>query len=240
MSDPSAGAVVILVAAGKGTRMGHERPKAFLPLAGRPLLVWAVQAFDGCAEVQEIVVVAPAAEVASCRQALERWRKVTAVVAGGDRRQDSVRAGLAAVGGAFRGIVLVHDAARPLVEEELIRAVAEAARRTGAAVPVLEVVDTIKTVRDGAVVGTVDRARLGAAQTPQGFRCDILRRAYDAADAAGATLTDESMAVERLGEAVAAVPGSPRNRKITTPADLQWAEEQIRAAVSFAARTRPV
>jgi 2-C-methyl-D-erythritol 4-phosphate cytidylyltransferase len=240
MSDPSQGAVAILVAAGKGERMGGGRPKAFLPLAGRPILAWAVQAFDACPEVSEIVVVAPRAELAVCRKMLEGWRKVRGVVPGGDRRQDSVRAGLAAVPGGFAGVVLVHDAARPLVDDDLIRAVIAAARRTGAAVPVVEVVDTIKSVQDGMVRGTVDRTELGAAQTPQGFRCDLLRWAYDAADRSGALLTDESMAVERLGEPVAAVPGSVRNRKITTSADLQWAEDQLRAALAAASKTRPL
>jgi 2-C-methyl-D-erythritol 4-phosphate cytidylyltransferase len=170
---------------------------------------------------------------------LERHAKVKAVVPGGERRQDSVRAGLAEAQPGFAGLVLVHDAARPLVDEELIRAVLHAAADVGAAVPVLDVVDTIKTVRAGRVTGTVDRSSLGAAQTPQGFRYDLLRRAYAAADAAGVTLTDESMAVERLGQPVAAVPGSPRNRKFTTPEDLQWAEGQLRAALSSTVRTRP-
>jgi 2-C-methyl-D-erythritol 4-phosphate cytidylyltransferase len=239
MSRSSEGALVIVVAAGRGERMGSGRPKALLPLSGRPLLSWAVQAFEACPEVGGIVVVAPAAERASCKKMLERHPKVKGVVPGGKTRQDSVRAGLAEVPPGFTGVVLVHDAARPLVDEDLIRAVLEAAAEVGAAVPVLDVVDTVKTVKGGRITGTVDRATLGGAQTPQGFRCDLLRRAYEAADAGGVTLTDESMAVERLGEPVAAVPGSPRNRKITTPEDLQWAEDQLRAALSSTVRTRP-
>jgi 2-C-methyl-D-erythritol 4-phosphate cytidylyltransferase len=240
MSGPSQGAVAIVVAAGKGERMGGGRPKAFLPLGGRPILLWTVQAFDACPEIAEIVVVVPATEVASCRELLAQREKVRSVVPGGPRRQDSVKAGLAAVAQGFDGIVLVHDAARPLVEEALIREVIAAAQDTGAAIPLLEVVDTIKTVRDGRVQGTVDRSGLGAAQTPQGFRHGVLRRAYAAAEGAGVELTDECMAVERLGQPVAAVAGSPRNRKITTPDDLQWAEGQLRSAMSSTARTRPL
>jgi 2-C-methyl-D-erythritol 4-phosphate cytidylyltransferase len=124
--------------------------------------------------------------------------------------------------------VLIHDAARPFVEPALIEAVAAAARRHGAALPVLAVVDTVKRVRDGFVVETLDRSELAGAQTPQGFRAELLARACAAAEARGLTLTDECLALELAGQPVCAVPGSPRNRKITTPADLEWAEELLR------------
>jgi 2-C-methyl-D-erythritol 4-phosphate cytidylyltransferase len=120
--------------------------------------------------------------------------------------------------------VLVHDAARPLVEVALVEAVVREAAEAGAALPVVPVVDTVKRVRDGLVVETLDREELGAAQTPQGFRLPLLAKAYEAAFADRLTVTDEAMAVERLGAPVRAVPGSPRNRKITTPSDLAWAE----------------
>jgi len=221
--------LVVLVAAGRGERMGGTRPKAFLNLGGRPLLLWSALAFEAVPEVSAIVAVVPREEVAAARSLLERVRKVVGVVAGGERRQDSVRAGLEAAPEGFAGIVLVHDAARPLVEGGLIRAVIRAAIDAGAAVPLMEVVDTIKNVRGGRVLGTVDRTGLGAAQTPQGFRFDLLSRAYEDAFREGALLTDEAMAVERLREPVAAVPGSPRNRKITTPEDLRWAEDVLRS-----------
>jgi 2-C-methyl-D-erythritol 4-phosphate cytidylyltransferase len=150
--------------------------------------------------------------------------KVSAVVPGGERRQDSVREGLRQAPAGFDGVVLVHDAARPLVEVDLVEAVAGAAGAAGAAVPVLPVVDTVKRVRDGLVVETLDREALGSAQTPQGFRFAVLAEAYEAAFRDGVTVTDEATAVERLGAPVRAVPGSPRNRKITTPEDLAWAE----------------
>jgi 2-C-methyl-D-erythritol 4-phosphate cytidylyltransferase len=149
------------------------------------------------------------------------------VVPGGPKRQDSVLEGLKRVPGGFAGVVLVHDAARPLVDTALIEAVARAARESGAAIPVLELADTIKRMRDGRVRETVDRSELAAAQTPQGFRFALLVRAYEAAFRDQVTLTDEAMAVERVGEAVVAVPGSARNRKITTPEDLAWAEVEL-------------
>jgi 2-C-methyl-D-erythritol 4-phosphate cytidylyltransferase/2-C-methyl-D-erythritol 2,4-cyclodiphosphate synthase len=152
------------------------------------------------------------------------------VASGGARRQDSVHAGLALLEADFSGVVLVHDAARPLVDADLIERVAEAARRSGGAVPVLPLPDTIKRVSGGQVAGTIDRAALAAAQTPQGFRADLLRRAYAAAFRDGLEVTDEAMAVERLGEPVEAVAGSARNRKVTAPADLSWAEWMLGGA----------
>jgi 2-C-methyl-D-erythritol 4-phosphate cytidylyltransferase len=216
--------MAVLVAAGRGERMGAARPKAFLPLAGRPLLLRAAEAFEATAEVEAIVAVVPGGEQRAARDLLAPLRKVTAVVAGGAARQDSVRAGLDALPIVFDGIVLVHDAARALVEPSLIAAVARAAAEAGAAIPVLPLVDTIKRVRDGDVRETLDRSELAAAQTPQGVQRALLAEALDRAAADGAVLTDEAMAVERLGRRVAAVVGSPRNIKITTPHDLRWAE----------------
>ena len=134
----------------------------------------------------------------------------------------------------FAGVVLVHDAARPFVEPDLIDAVARAARENGAALPALGLVETVKRIRDGRVVETVDRGELAGAQTPQGFRFRLLARAYEQAFRDRVTLTDEAMAVERLGEVVVAVPGSPRNRKLTTPEDLAWAEELLRQGAATA------
>lgn len=217
-------ALAILVAAGRGERMGAGRPKAFLSLAGQPLLLKAALAFERAASVDAIVAVVPPEEVDAAREMLAPLRKMRAVVGGGDRRQDSVLEGLKQAPEGFDGVVLVHDAARPLVEVPLIDAVARAAIEGGAALPVLGLVDTVKRVRDGRVVETLDRAELGAAQTPQGFRFPLLVRAYEEAFRDRVTLTDEAMAVERLGARVMAVPGSARNRKITTPEDLAWAE----------------
>jgi 2-C-methyl-D-erythritol 4-phosphate cytidylyltransferase len=223
----SAKALVILVAAGRGERMGAKRPKAFLSLAGEPLLLKSARPFDASKSVGFLVAVVPAGEVEAARRLLAPLEKLLAVVSGGERRQDSVREGLKQAPGGFDGIVLVHDAARPFVDEALIEAVIGAAARAGAALPVLPLVDTIKRVRQGCVVETLDRGELGAAQTPQGFRMELLARAYEQAFEDGVTLTDEAVALERIGATVAVVPGSLRNRKITTPEDLAWAEDLL-------------
>jgi 2-C-methyl-D-erythritol 4-phosphate cytidylyltransferase len=224
-------AVAILVAAGRGERMGADRPKAFLNLAGRPLLWKAAQAFEAAPSVESLVAVVPAGELDSARELLAPLAKLRAVVPGGSRRQDSVLEGLKQVRDGFDGVVLVHDAARPLVDVALVEAVVRAAGQEGAALPVLGLVDTIKRVQEGRVVETLDRSELGAAQTPQGFRFTLLVQAYEAAFRDRVTVTDESLAVERLGAPVCAVPGSPRNRKITTPEDLAWAESVLSGAL---------
>ena len=224
-------AVAILVAAGRGERMGADRPKAFLDLGGQPLLLRAARAFDAAPSVEGIVAVVPEEDVETARGLLAPVKKLVAVAAGGVRRQDSVLEGLRLVPEGFDGVVLVHDAARPLVDVPLIEEVARAAAEEGAALPVLAVVDTVKRVRQGRVVETLDREELAAAQTPQGFRFALLVDAYEAAFRDRLTLTDESMAVERLGAPVQAVVGSPRNRKITTPADLAWAEVVVQGLV---------
>jgi len=216
--------LVILVAAGRGERMGADRPKAFLDLAGEALVLRSARVFDEAPSVAAIVAVVPAADVEPARSLLGPVRKLRGVVPGGDRRQDSVLEGLRQAPPGFDGVVLVHDAARPLVDVALVEAVAREAAAAGAALPVLPVVDTVKRVRDGLVVETLDRGELGVAQTPQGFRFPLLVEAYEAAFRDRLTVTDEAMAVERLGAPVRAVPGSPRNRKITTPEDLAWAE----------------
>src|SRR5437867_396713 len=200
-------ALAILVAAGRGERMVADQPKAFLPVAGVPMLLRAARAFEAAPSVEGILAVVPEDKAGAAREILGEVRKLRDVVAGGSRRQDSVRAGLRAVPAAFDGVVLVHDAARPLVEVALIEAVATAAAQSGAALPVWHLVDTVKHVRDGIVERTLDRGELAAAQTPQGFRVGLLRRAYDAAFHDGVTLTDEAMAVERLREPVVAIKG---------------------------------
>jgi 2-C-methyl-D-erythritol 4-phosphate cytidylyltransferase len=224
-------ALAILVAAGRGERMGAGRPKAFLALGGQPLLLRAASAFEAAPSVGAIFAVVPAGETATAHRLLSPLSKLRAIVPGGERRQDSVREGLRSVPEEFDGLVLVHDAARPLVEVSLIEAVCNAAGEVGAALPVLGLPDTVKRVHGGLVVETLDRGELGAAQTPQAFRFPLLARAYEEAFQAGVELTDEAMAVERLGASVAAVPGAARNRKITTPEDLAWAEALLAAGV---------
>ena len=219
--------LAILVAAGRGERMGAARPKAFLLLAGKPILLRAAEALAAAPSVDALVAVVPQPEIDAARETLAPVLKLRAVAAGGPRRQDSVLEGLKQAPDGFGGVVLVHDAARPLLDVETVEAVVRAAREAGAALPVLGLTDTVKRVRDGRVVETLDRNELAGAQTPQGFRYEVLVRAYEAAFRDRVALTDEAMAVERIGGTVAAVAGSPRNRKITTPEDLAWAEDVL-------------
>ncbi len=156
-----------------------------------------------------------------------RYAKVTAVVRGGEMRQDSVANGVEALDPADDDIVLVHDGARPLVTQDLIERVLEAARTTGAAIPGLPLEDTIKEAEAGRVVRTVPRERLVRVQTPQGFSAGLLRRALDAAKTAGLAATDEAALLESLGLPVTIVPGDPRNLKITSPLDLTAAEAYL-------------
>jgi 2-C-methyl-D-erythritol 4-phosphate cytidylyltransferase len=221
--DGTAGDVVALVpAAGKGLRLGHDEPKAFVCLGTDSLLKRSVDGLRASGAVDRIVVIVPAELLDAARRHVDN--DVT-VVAGGLERTDSVRAGLAAVGDAT--VVLVHDAARALTPPTLIaRVVAEVRAGRSAVIPVLPVVDTIKEVDImGAVVGTPDRASLRSVQTPQGFDADVLRRAYDATSDIS---TDDAGLVERIGETVHSIVGDALAFKITTPHDLLLAEALTR------------
>jgi 2-C-methyl-D-erythritol 4-phosphate cytidylyltransferase len=216
------GDVAVLVpAAGAGLRLGPGGPKALRLLAGEPLLVHAIRRVAAASSVRQIVVAAPAADVAAVRSLLAPIAPVT-VVAGGAERQESVAIALAQVPAEI-GIVLVHDAARSLTPPALIEAVAAAVRAGAPAViPVLPVVDTIKEVDPAEiVVGTVDRAALRSVQTPQGFRHTVLAAAHAAATD---PLTDDAGLVEKAGLPVTCIPGSELALKITRPLDLVLAE----------------
>jgi 2-C-methyl-D-erythritol 4-phosphate cytidylyltransferase/2-C-methyl-D-erythritol 2,4-cyclodiphosphate synthase len=205
-------AVVLIPAAGRGERLGSDRPKALVDLLGRTLLEHAVESCAASTSVAHVVIAAPPELVAEV-QALVPGHTV---VAGGNQRSASVRAALAAAPVGL-DIVLVHDAARALAPSSLIDRVAEAVRRGAAAVvPGVEVTDTVKVTRDGTVTSTPDRSQLRAIQTPQGFRREVLARAH----AAGKDATDDAGLVEALGIAVSVVEGDPLAYKITTPADL--------------------
>lgn len=222
MSDGvSVGAVV--PAAGAGTRLGPGEPKALRLLDGVPLLVHAVRRLRACGAVGPVVVAVPSGREAEV-EALLAGLSAT-VVAGGAERQDSVAAGLAALPPEV-DLVLVHDAARALVPEPVVRAVVDAlVAGAEAVVPVLPVADTVKRVdADGVVVATVPRADLRAVQTPQGFRRAVLERAH----AGTSPVTDDASMVEALGVPVRTVPGDPAAFKVTTVFDLLVAEAVIR------------
>jgi len=216
---------VIVVAAGRGERMGGEVPKQYLSLAGHPVLLHALRPFVSHPDVACVAVVLPAADAVEPPEWLATLRSGTlTTVAGGASRAESVRAGLAALPEHCE-VVLVHDGARPFPPREAIDAGIRAARAGHAALPALPVAETLKRADDfGRVLGTVPRAGLWLAQTPQAFPRALLRRAH-AADLAGDLVpTDDAMLVEMLGAVVELLPGSGRNLKITTRDDLALAE----------------
>ncbi len=235
---------VIIPAAGLGTRMaGASRPqdvkgaspsKQFAELGGVPILIHTLRKFAAVEEVSEIYVAVRTAESARLEPQLEQegFRSRVRMAEGGDNRQQSVANALAELAARSRPaaeeVVLVHDAVRPFVDAEIIRSVIAAAAKHGAAIAGVPAVDTVKQVErtaEGAIVSsTVPRERVVMAQTPQGFRFAVLKKAFDEAQRDGFTGTDEASLVERSGQEVAVVMGSPRNIKITTPADLELAE----------------
>jgi 2-C-methyl-D-erythritol 4-phosphate cytidylyltransferase len=224
--------IAIIAAAGSGTRMASDRPKQFLLLAGTPLIVHTLKPFEQCESIHEVIVVLPAEESAGflALAGKQGLRKIARVVPGGPTRADSVKRGLMAIRSATAEIVAVHDGVRPFVTVAEIEATIAAAQSDGAAILVAAVADTIKQVGDGRVVETFDRNRLRRALTPQCFRYDVLRRAYQHTDVTDPSVTDESVLVEKLGVAVTVVEGSPRNIKITTAEDLAIAEALIKTA----------
>jgi 2-C-methyl-D-erythritol 4-phosphate cytidylyltransferase/2-C-methyl-D-erythritol 2,4-cyclodiphosphate synthase len=222
----------IVAAGGSGMRAGVA--KQWLVLGGETVLRRAARALAACPAVDELLVVVPPGEESRGAAELSTLGKPVRAVAGGPARADSVRNGLAAADGA--GVVLVHDAARPFATPDLAARVAEAAARDGAALAAVAVTDTVKRAaaeRDLRVAQTLDRRTLWLAQTPQGFRRDLLVRAYDAAGAAAADATDECSLVERLGAPVTLVPGEPGNFKITGPGDVERARAALEAPVAM-------
>jgi len=216
----------IIAAAGSGTRMASNRPKQFLELAGRPIIFHTLQRFEECDSIHEVIVVLPAEESAGFLSMAGKFglRKLVKVVPGGTTRADSVKRGLLAIRSATAAVVAVHDGVRPFVTVEEIAETVAAANESGAAILVAPVIDTIKEVSNSTIVRTIDRKQLRHALTPQCFRYDLLRKAYDAVDVDDPSLTDESSLLERLGETVRFVEGSTRNMKITTQRDLLLAE----------------
>ncbi len=233
--------IAIIPAAGLGTRMaaaetaprsgvGKGPSKQFTELRGVPILVHTLRKFAGSPRVSEIYVALRKAEADNFRPRLqeERLGKKVHLVEGGEHRQQSVANALAQVDAVADDIILVHDAVRPLVDEEIIENVVQGAEKHGAAIAGVPAVDTVKQVERSAenamITATVPRERVVLAQTPQGFRFSVLKKAFDEAAVDGFLGTDEASLVERSGHAVAVVMGSARNLKITTPADLELAE----------------
>lgn len=219
MGDGRIGAVV--VAGGRGERFGSSLPKAFVPVGGVPMLARSVAALGQVGEIERIQPVVPRG--APTLELPELGERVAPAVFGGAERQDSVAAGLAALGVAFDWVV-VHDAARCLVEPSDVRRVIAAAREQGAAILARPVTDTLKRVDGSAITQTLDRSACWAAQTPQVFRRSVLLEAHERAAEEAFQGTDDAQLVERIGGAVHVVAGGERNMKITVPSDLAVAE----------------
>jgi 2-C-methyl-D-erythritol 4-phosphate cytidylyltransferase len=223
----------VVVAAGRGRRLGAGQPKALVRLRGRPLLVWSLELFRASG-VDGVVVAAPAGSLPRFRRLVGSLRLSdlpVEVVPGGRRRQDSVRKALEH-GQRLRlphdTVVLVHDAARPLASRALVRRVLEPFRSPGfrgCVVPLLPVEDTLKRVRGRRVVDTVDRSGLARAQTPQGLRLGLALALHQVAREERLQATDEAMLAEHAGLPVRWVPGEPWNLKITTAEDLKMADK---------------
>ena len=240
--------VVIIPAAGLGTRMapvpggakGDKKSpsKQFTELGGTPILIHTLRKFAAVDAVSEIWIALRENEIAGFRERLESeakdvLNKRIELVVGGEHRQQSVESALNAAAAAADDIVLVHDAVRPFVTGEIIQEVIEAAKKYGAAIAGMPAVDTVKQVErtaEGALIkATIPRAGIVMAQTPQGFRYSVIKKAFDEASADGFLGTDEASLVERSGHDVAVVMGSPRNIKITTPSDMELAEFYLKS-----------
>lgn len=215
--------VAVIPAAGMGIRMGAARAKQFIEIEGVPLLAWTLAPFERSGAVDALIVVSPKDEVEYCeREIVERFglTKVRSVVAGGPRRQDSVRQGLLASEGRY-GLVLIHDGVRPLVDEGFIERMVFQARQWGPVVSGLPARDTVKQVdQDRVVVKTYERNQVWLIQTPQVFPYSVIWEAHERAIREEWEGTDDGSLVERMGVRVRVVEGPERNIKITTPNDL--------------------
>jgi 2-C-methyl-D-erythritol 4-phosphate cytidylyltransferase len=223
--------VALIPAAGRGRRMGSEKPKAILPLGGIPLLTHTLQKFEACSQVDEILALVPAGEVPLladeifCRAGL---KKVSRILAGGPERQDSVYLGLKAIEGKA-DLVIIHDGARPFASPELIERALSETRRYKAVVVGLPASDTIKEVSaQSRVLRTLQRSRLWVIQTPQSFEYGLITEAHEKAREDGFYGTDDASLVERLKIPVRIIEGSRFNLKISTPEDLILGEALLK------------
>jgi 2-C-methyl-D-erythritol 4-phosphate cytidylyltransferase len=220
----------IIVAAGKGTRMGANVDKLWLEVAGRPVVAHTWRQFNDAACIDEIILVVRDGMQPHFTELAQKYnfQKTFRLVVGGAERQDSVWNGLSAVSPKTE-IVAIQDAARPCTTEELIAATIAAARETGAAVAAQPVTDTIKETADDKIISrTVDRSKLWSVQTPQTFRIEVIRRAISTAREKGLNLTDDTAACELIGQPVRLVKTNAPNPKVTVPADLPFIESLLR------------
>ena len=210
----------IVLAAGSGLRFGAM--KQFVMLRGKPVLQRALECFESHPEITEVVLVTQ--NPSSLSDWTTRFNKISSIASGGEKRQDSVYAGFRMLDADKTDIVLIHDGVRPFVSQELLSRIIMATRKTGAAVPVEPVEDTMKIIDKQIILKTVDRNGLFRSQTPQGFKYKIIKEALETASKENFYGTDDAALVERIGKTVMAVAGERRNIKITVPEDLRVAE----------------
>jgi len=217
------GVTVIIVAAGEGERFGS--PKQFSLLKGKTVLDWSLEKFEKNEAVDDIILVLSRLHPGD--EYLRKYGKITAIARGGEKRQDSVYAGLLSVNERQAEVVLIHDGVRPLVENDLIARIISETLEKNAVVPVIPVEDTIKCVEGRRILRTEERSQLFRSQTPQGFSYSLIKGAFQKAMDEHFYGTDEASLVERMGKPVFVVTGSRLNIKITTPEDLKIAEALI-------------
>ncbi len=224
--------IAIIVAAGTGLRFAASQPKQFVEILGKPLIIHTLERFEACPLVDEIILVLSldgCSEFAKLNGHIE-IKKLRSVATGGKTRAESVRNGLNKIDATKAKIVAVHDGARPLVTVDEITRTIEKAAETGAACLVADVSDTIKEIEGEKIKRTVDRRKLRRALTPQAFRYEILRKAFDDVDI-NEGITDECYLVEKMGVDITIVEGSSRNIKITQPEDLVLAEAYLKEEI---------
>jgi 2-C-methyl-D-erythritol 4-phosphate cytidylyltransferase len=219
--------VTIIPAAGAGVRMGTAQAKQFLDMCGKPLLAVTLEKFQVCSSVDSVILVVPSHDVDYCqKEIVDRYQlnKVQTVVAGGERRQDSVRLGLEATEGQYEW-VLIHDGVRPFIESSLIEAIIKAVQKERAVITAMPAKETVKKVgADGLIIKTYDRRQVYLVQTPQAFRYDDIMTAHQKAFRGNwDEMTDDALLIEKMGIPVKIIPGSENNIKVTTPHDLELA-----------------
>lgn len=214
--------IAIIAAGGKGTRMGLDYNKIFLTVMDKPILAYTLDVFEKSGCIDSVVLVCSGQDMAPCNEIIKKYgyQKIKSVVAGGSTRQESVRNGLNSILSPC-DVVLVHDAARPLVTEEMLEKTIDEAYRTGAASVGVTPVDTVKNVCGPVILDTVDRNSLILIQTPQAFRHEILINAHENARKNHQLVTDDCALCELIGQKVTVVPGSKSNIKLTTPDDYE-------------------
>lgn len=222
--------IALIPAAGAGKRMGGDRNKQYLEIGGKPILAHTLEVFEGIEAISEVYLIVPEEDCAYCCDLVDgiRFTKPIRIISGGKERQDSVKNGIDAIYNC--DIVMVHDGVRPFVTEDIINRSVEETVRCGATVVAVPAKDTIKSVdEEGNIIETLERKKLWQVQTPQTFKYEIIKEAFDKAYKDGFYGTDDASLVERMGHKVRIIEGSYQNIKITTPEDMIIAEAILKS-----------